>query len=153
MANLSKKKSLLLRTINGDSKTSNSTDFSSSYPDSSTGGRLDSTASWRYEIGLVSTFICVVAFSLTDLVTTSIALKQGLREGNVLLLSIAHGLNLSFIQTITASKLGFILGAGVLMFLGIRSRANNTRKLMLSSMIIFAVLLFLVSMNNFILIS
>jgi hypothetical protein len=97
-------------------------------------------------------FSCIVLLSVLDLATTSIALSQGLREGNVILLGIASWMRLGFYQTIIATKVGFIIGAGALVFLGIKSELQMTRKIVLSSMIGFVLMLFFVSVNNLILI-
>ncbi|HXQ92133.1 MAG TPA: hypothetical protein VN739_03945 [Nitrososphaerales archaeon] len=91
--------------------------------------------------------------SVTDLLTTSMALRDGLREGNVLLLGISSVMKLSFFQTIATTKLGFIMGTAALSFLGIKSNLQATRKIIFGSMIAFVVLLLFVSLNNLILIS
>jgi len=97
-------------------------------------------------------FSCIIVLSITDLLTTSMALRQGLSEGNVILLGIASWMKLGFFQTIIATKIGFILGAGLLVFLGLRSSLQMTRKIILSSMIGFVLMLLFVSLNNLILI-
>ena len=106
----------------------------------------------HYKFVLGSMFSCIVLLSVLDLATTSIALSQGLREGNVILLGIASWMRLGFYQTIIATKVGFILGAGALVFLGIKSELQMTRKIVLSSLIGFVLMLFFVSVNNLILI-
>ena len=97
-------------------------------------------------------FSCIVVLSAIDLLTTSIALSQGLSEGNIILLGLASGMRMGFFQTIIATKIGFILGAGVLVFLGIKSRNRMTRNIVLSSLTGFAMMLFFVSVNNVVLI-
>jgi hypothetical protein len=84
------------------------------------------------------------------LVTTSIALQQGLSEGNMMLLGIASILKLTFFQAILITKIGFILGAGLLVLLGLKSNIQMTKKLVLVSMTGFALMLFFVSLNNLI---
>jgi hypothetical protein len=106
----------------------------------------------QYKLVLGAMFSCLVVLSLMDLVTTSIALRQGLSEGNVMLLGISSWMRLGFFQTIIATKIGFILGAGTLVFLGWRSDLQTTRKIVLFSMFGFVLMLFLVSLNNLILI-
>ncbi len=101
---------------------------------------------------LGSLFSCITLLSVIDLLTTSIALSQGLREGNVILLGIASAMRMGFFQTIIATKIGFILGAGVLVFLGVKSNHPMTRNIVLSSLTGFAIMLFFVSVNNLILI-
>jgi hypothetical protein len=97
-------------------------------------------------------FSCLVVLSLTDLMTTSIALRQGLSEGNVMLLGISSWMKLGFFQTIIATKIGFILGAAMLVFLGWKSDLQTTRKIVLFSLFGFVLMLFFVSLNNLILI-
>jgi hypothetical protein len=84
------------------------------------------------------------------MITTSIALGQGLREGNMALLDLARALDLTFFQALTLTKFGFVLGAAVLVILGMTSKVQSTRNLVLNSMTVFAVLLLLVSLNNLI---
>ena len=104
-------------------------------------------------MAVISLFICTVVLSVTDLVTTSIALRAGLQEGNIMLLELASILRLSFFQAITATKLGFILGAGVLAYLGMKSEIQTTRKIVFSSLAVFVVLLLFVSLNNLVMIN
>lgn len=90
---------------------------------------------------------------MTDLVTTAMALHNGLREGNFLLLDLASLLKMNFFQTIAASKLGFISGAALLAFLGMNSETQLTRKVVFSSLAAFVVLLLFVSLNNLVMIN
>jgi hypothetical protein len=106
----------------------------------------------KYKSVLALMFSCVIILSVVDLLTTSIALKQGLSEGNVMLLGIASLMKLGFFQTIIAIKIAFIFGAGSLVFLGLRSSLQMTRKIILSSMLGFVLMLLFVSLNNLILI-
>jgi hypothetical protein len=94
-----------------------------------------------------------VVLSVTDLVTTSIALHSGLREGNVMLLAVAAIFRMNFFQTIASIKLGFIAGTAILAFLGIRSDLLTTRKIVFSSLAVFVVLLLFVSLNNIVMIN
>jgi len=125
-----------------------SVDFNSRLPsDGEILGRVTS-----YEFSVLALFSCTVVLSVTDLLTTTMALHDGLREGNIMLLGIASAMNLTFFQAIATTKLGFILGTAVLAFLGIKSNLLTTRKIIFGSMAAFVVLLLLVSLNNLILI-
>jgi hypothetical protein len=106
-----------------------------------------------YEFSLVALFSCTVVLSITDLLTTSMALRDGMREGNIMLLGIASAMGISFFQAIATTKLGFITGTAALSFLGIKSNLQMTRKIVFGSMIAFVVLLLVVSLNNLILIA
>ena len=106
----------------------------------------------RYALTLASLFASVVLLSGIDMLTTTIALNDGLREGNFALLAFARVFDLSFFQAIALSKVGFILGAGVLMMFGMKSNIQSTRNLVIKSMVAFAILLAFVSLNNVIMI-
>ena len=69
-----------------------------------------------------------------------------------MLLGIASWIKLGFFQTIVATKIGFIIGAALLVLLGWRSDLLTTRKIVLLSLIGFVLMLFFVSLNNIILI-
>lgn len=94
----------------------------------------------------------VIVLNLTDLLTTTIALGKGLEEGNVMLLSLTSFLRLRFIDVIALTKIGFIMGALVLCYVGFSSSALKIRKMMLRAMAAFTLVLLVVSLNNFILI-
>jgi hypothetical protein len=106
----------------------------------------------RYSVTLVSLFASVVGLSGTDMLTTWMALNEGLKEGNLALLSFARIFDLSFFQAIALTKVGFILGAGVLVVFGMRSNIQSTRSIVMKSMIAFAILLLFVSLNNLVMI-
>jgi hypothetical protein len=106
-----------------------------------------------YDFSVLGLFVCTVVLSVTDLLTTSIALHQGLREGNFMLLSFASLLRMSFFETIATTKLAFIAGTAVLAILGIRSELQLTRRIVFSALAVFVVLLLFVSLNNLVMIS
>jgi len=106
-----------------------------------------------YDLSIIALFCCAVVLSVTDLVTTSIALRSGLQEGNFLLLGVASLLRLNFFQTIAASKLGFISGTALLAFLGMYSDVQLTRKIVFSALAAFVILLLFVSLNNLVMIN
>lgn len=94
-----------------------------------------------------------MVLSVTDLLTTSIALHEGLREGNIMLLSVASLLRMGFFETIATTKLAFIAGTALLTFLGLRSSVQLTRKIVFSSLAVFVALLIFVSLNNLVMIN
>jgi len=106
-----------------------------------------------YNISILALFVCTVVLSVTDLLTTSIALHSGLREGNMMLLAVASLFRMSFFQTIATTKLVFIAGTAFLAILGIRSEIQLTRKIVFSSLVVFVVLLLFVSLNNLVMIN
>jgi hypothetical protein len=106
-----------------------------------------------YDFAVIGLFCCTVILSVTDLITTSIALRSGLQEGNLLLLGVASMLRMSFFETIATTKLAFISGTAVLALLGIRSHLQLTRRIVFSSLAIFVVLLLFVSVNNLVMIN
>ena len=106
-----------------------------------------------YDFSIVGLFLCTVVLSVTDLLTTSIALHAGLREGNVMLLTVASILRMNFFQTIATTKLAFIAGTAFLAILGVRSEIQTTRKIVFSSLAVFVVLLLFVSLNNLVMIN
>jgi hypothetical protein len=106
-----------------------------------------------YEFSVIALFACTVILSVTDLLTTSIALNSGLREGNMMLLGVASFFRLTFFEAIAATKLGFISGTALLAFLGIRSDIHATRKIVFSSLAAFVILLLFVSLNNLVMIN
>jgi hypothetical protein len=106
-----------------------------------------------YEFSIVGLFTCTVVLSVTDLLTTSIALHSGLREGNVMLLAVAAFSRMNFFQTIAATKLGFISGTALLTYIGIKSNIHSTRRIVFVSLAAFVVLLLFVSLNNLVMIN
>ncbi len=107
----------------------------------------------NYNFAVIALFSCTVILSVTDLITTSIALHAGLMEGNVMLLGLASFLRMNFFQAIAETKLAFISGAALLAVIGIRSNIQITRKIVFSSLAIFVVLLLFVSLNNLVMIN
>jgi hypothetical protein len=106
-----------------------------------------------YEYSIIGLFVCTVVLSVTDLVTTSIALSSGLREGNVMLLAVESLLKMSFFQTIATTKLAFISGTAFLALIGMKSNVLTTRKIVFSSLAVFVVILLFVSVNNLLMIN
>jgi hypothetical protein len=106
-----------------------------------------------YDFSILGLFICTVVLSLTDLITTSIALHAGLEEGNVMLLGLTSFLRMNFYQTIAVTKLGFISGTALLAFLGMRSGSQATRRIVFSALTGFVILLLFVSVNNLVMIN
>ena len=103
----------------------------------------------RYEAGLVTLLAHLTVFSFTDLLTTSVALaRNGLYEGNSVLVLIANSLGMNLIGAIALTKVAFIAGAVFLSFLGVRSNDKRMRKMIFAVVGAFAILLVFVSLNN-----
>ncbi len=102
---------------------------------------------------MICLFSSVVLLSATDLLTTWIALGKGLVEGNVMLLSLASLVGLRFMEVIALTKLSFISGAALVSLVGIRSGVPKMKKVTFGFMAAFAIVLLLVTLNNWILIT
>ncbi len=89
-----------------------------------------------------------VAFSVTDLLTTASALRDGLTEGNFLILWLSSALNVQLLSALGISKLVFIAGSTLTSIIGVNSRNIQVRRRMLLLMVSLVALLFLVSVNN-----
>jgi hypothetical protein len=109
--------------------------------------------SYAYDYSVIGLFVCTVVLSVTDLVTTSIALRSGLKEGNIMLLTAESILKLNFFETIAATKLAFISGTAVLACVGMRSEIPMTRRIVFSSLAVFVLILLFVSVNNLVMIN
>jgi hypothetical protein len=106
-----------------------------------------------YNFAVIALFSCTVILSVTDLITTAIALRSGLQEGNLMLLGVASLFKLNFFTAIADTKLAFISGAALLALIGIKSNIQLTRKIVFSSLVVFVVLLLFVSLNNLLMIN
>lgn len=88
-------------------------------------------------------------FNVTDLLTTSVALaRNGLYEGNSLLVLIARSLGMNLISTIALTKVVFIAGAIFVSVLGIRSEDRRTRRMIFAVVGTFAMIFIFASLNN-----
>jgi len=102
----------------------------------------------RYTTVVASAFLASVVFTVTDFVTSFIALGEGFDEGNSLLIGLSGLLNLDTIDSLLVVKLAFVTGIAVLAVVGTRSRDRTTRKMILGCLAMFVVLLGAVSLNN-----
>jgi hypothetical protein len=107
-------------------------------------GRL----SRSYRAMIVSLFSLIAFFSLVDLATSFVAYKDGLVEGNALLLGGSQLLGMSVFNVLAASKLAFVLGMGGVAVMGAWSRDSITTKLTSVVLVAFAMIFALVSFNN-----
>ena len=103
----------------------------------------------RYEAGIVSFLAFLTVFSVTDLLTTSVALaRNGLYEGNSLIVLIANSFNMNLISTIALTKVVFVSGAVLVSILGIRSEDKKTKKIIFAAVGAFAMVFIFASLNN-----
>jgi hypothetical protein len=102
----------------------------------------------RYEITIAVLVGYLVLFNVVDMLSTQLALRIGLEEGNVLLLNITSALGTSLIVVIGLMKILFISGGAILAYMGIRSSNRQMKNLILGSIIFFVFVFLLVSVNN-----
>ena len=101
-----------------------------------------------YRAIIVSLFSLIAFFSLVDLATSFVAYKDGLVEGNTLLLGSSQLLGMSVFNVLAASKLAFVLGMGGVAVMGARSRDSTMTRLTSIVLVAFAMIFALVSVNN-----
>lgn len=107
-------------------------------------GRL----SRSYRAIIVSLFSLIAFFSWVDLATSFVAYRDGLVEGNALLLGGSQLLGMSVFNVLAASKLAFVLGMGGVAVMGAWSRDSTMTKLFSGVLVAFATIFALVSVNN-----
>ena len=94
-----------------------------------------------------------LAFNITDLATTFVALGSGLGEGNALLLALSTGLGISVFAALVVMKAIFVASALALALVGARSANGTVRKLALSYLLTSTMVFYVVSLNNIVWIS
>jgi hypothetical protein len=99
---------------------------------------------------LALSFAYFVLFNLFDLSSTILALRLGLSEGNFILVYLASRLGIGIADGMMLVKSVFFVGVGGLFLLGVLTRNQAMKKVVLSTMIVFVVIFALVSMSNFI---
>jgi hypothetical protein len=103
----------------------------------------------RLYLLFLSTFLGLnIFFNITDIVTTSIALRLGLTEGNGFVLVLANYLGLSIVGTLAFVKIIFIFGTSTIAIIGMLSKNPRTRNNVLILMACAAMALLIVSANN-----
>jgi len=104
--------------------------------------------SGRYRALVVSLFSLITLFSLMDLATSFEAYRQGLAEGNLMLLGSSQVMGVSVFNALAGSKMVFVLGIGGVAMMGAWSRNSTVRKMILAMLGTFVVVFALVSLNN-----
>ena len=102
----------------------------------------------RYTLGLAAVLLASVVFTITDFVTSFIALNKGFVEGNTMLTGLAGTLGLGTIGSMLIMKTVFIAGVSALALVGAKSQERTTKKLALASITIFVFVFACVSLNN-----
>jgi len=102
----------------------------------------------RYVRALAAVVTVGVFFTITDFVTSFMALKAGFSEGNSLLTALSAALNLDVIDSLIVTKLVFIAGMLALGLVGLKSEDRSTKRIMLTSSTVFMILFACVSLNN-----
>jgi hypothetical protein len=102
----------------------------------------------RYEVTIMVLLGYLVFFNVMDMLSTALALRIGLEEGNVLLLNISSFLRTNLLVVIGLIKILFIFGGAGLVFMGIKTNNRRMKNLILGSILAFVLVFLLVSVNN-----
>jgi len=112
------------------------------------GGDASALLGGRYTLGLRVVLAASVVLTVTDFLTSFIALHEGFVEGNSLLLGLSGVLNLGTIGSLLVTKTIFIAGVSALAVVGVKSPEPTTKKLMLASLATFVAVFACVTLNN-----
>jgi hypothetical protein len=104
--------------------------------------------SGRYLSVIVALFSLITLFSLMDLVTSFVAYRQGLAEGNPMLLGSSQIMGLSVFNALAGTKLAFVVGMMAIALMGAWSRNSTVTKMTMAMLGSFAVVFAMVSLNN-----
>ena len=104
--------------------------------------------SGRHLSVIVALFSLITLFSLMDLVTSFVAYRQGLAEGNPMLLGSSQIMGLSVFNALAGTKLAFVLGMMGVALMGAWSRNSTVTKMTMAMLGSFAVVFAMVSLNN-----
>lgn len=89
-----------------------------------------------------------VIFNVSDLVTSSVALGNGLLEGNSLVLGLAGATGLETIGALVLMKVVFLAFVASVFLLGVKVRSRQVKILAFESLLASTMVFFVVSMNN-----
>jgi len=89
-----------------------------------------------------------IFLSGTDFLTTSIAIKMGLNEGNYALIAVSQNLGLGLLTTLGISKAFFLLGCTATSVIGFKMRGRAIGYLALSVLACFVFIQLAVSLSN-----
>ncbi|HXW95317.1 MAG TPA: hypothetical protein VEJ19_06400 [Nitrososphaerales archaeon] len=112
------------------------------------GGPRKGWMSVHYVLFFEAMFAAVAFLNVLDLWTSSVALSQGLVEGNAVITKLAGALGLQTIGGLMIMKVAAILGGLAAASVGIRTKDRKVRKLAIGVMLFLAGLLVVVSLNN-----
>lgn len=102
----------------------------------------------HYKALFTALFSLCVLFSVTDMLSTAVALRMGLIESNVLLLAIGKALGLDIISALGVTKIVFIMGSFWAAFYGMQTKNQKMRRRALLVLAGLVVMLCIVSLNN-----
>jgi hypothetical protein len=93
-------------------------------------------------------FASSTVFSITDFLTSSIAVARGLSEANFVLTTTANLLGLSLPAAFAITKIQIIMGTALVGFIGIHSRNHRVRMIAMGVVSIFCILFLYATVNN-----
>jgi len=103
----------------------------------------------RGQVWLLLAFSSFILANMFDLSSTLVALKLGLAETNEALIILSSRLGENLVDVFVWLKVILFLGAGILTMVGVSTKSSLTKKLVVISFALFAGLIFLISLNNF----
>ena len=112
------------------------------------GGPSKGWLSVHYVLFFEAMFAAVAFLNVLDLWTSSVALSQGLIEGNAVITKLAGVLGLQTIGGLMIMKVAAILGGLAAAIVGIRTNDRQVRRLAVGVMLFLAGILIVVSLNN-----
>lgn len=80
--------------------------------------------------------------------STLFAIRIGLQEANTALLGVSSFLGLGFVDSFLILKVSVTLGAGTLLFIGVKNENRKTAQMAFIALICFAALYAFASANN-----
>lgn len=101
-----------------------------------------------YRRVMVSLLATLSGLNVADLVSTKVALGEGLSEGNTVLLGASSLLGTNLIMSLLFFKVVYISGAVAVTVLGMRTRAAALRSRVFALLLVLTVLIGVVVANN-----
>jgi hypothetical protein len=102
----------------------------------------------QYNVAMLVLFASCTVFSVTDFLTSSIAVYSGLSEANFVLTTTASLLGLSLPAAFAITKIQIIMGTALVGAIGIRSRDNRVRMIAMGVVSTFCILFLYATLNN-----
>lgn len=106
----------------------------------------------RYEVIIAFLLGFFAFFNIMDLLSTALALKNGLQESNVMLLGVAASLGVNMVVFMALLKVIFITGTIILGIVGVKSTNQKIRSMAMYAILAFLLVFVFVALNNVVII-